>query len=97
MSKGFSDVLFKPVITEKSSVLSKSNKYTFKVARHATKSSIKSAFEAIFKGRKVLSIKTLKIKGHLKRTKTGFKYPIDSKKAIVTIEGPRIDYFPEVT
>lgn len=89
------DILLEPIITEKSSTLSRFNKYTFKVARGATKWKIKKAFEDFFPGRKVVKIQTLKVMGHKRRTKAGFKSPVDSKKAIITATGDRIEYFPE--
>ena len=97
MDKNPSNILLKSIITEKSTALSQQNKYTFKVSKHATKTTIKKAFEEVFPGRKVLSVQTLKIKGHTKRTKTGFKFPKDGKKAVVTALGAKIDYFPEIS
>lgn len=97
MNENLSTTLLKPIITEKSSALSQQNKYTFKVANHATKSTIRKAFEEIFPDRKVMSIQTIKIKGHTKRTKSGFKLPRDGKKALITVSGPKIEYFPEIS
>ncbi|OGI20063.1 MAG: 50S ribosomal protein L23 [Candidatus Melainabacteria bacterium RIFCSPHIGHO2_02_FULL_34_12] len=97
MAKNISDIIIKPLITEKSTALSQFNKYTFEVAKDASKSAIKNAFEVIFPDRKIKGIQTIKIKGHRRRTKAGYKLPIDSKKAVLTIEGPRIEYFPEVS
>ncbi len=97
MSKNLSNVLLETVITEKSSALSQQNKYTFKVAKGATKSSIKKAFEEVFPGRKILSVQTLKVKGHKKRTKGGYALPKDGKKAVITAEGSRIEYFPNIS
>lgn len=95
MTSGLKDIILEPVITEKSTALSAHNKYTFKVAKGATKFQIRKSFESIFPKRKVLAIQTSKITGHKRRTKGGFKKPLDWKKAIVTIEGDRIEYFPE--
>lgn len=94
--KNISDILLEPVITEKSTALSSQNKYTFKVNKNASKSDIKNAFETIFPGRKILAVQTLKLHGHKKRTRAGFKGPRDSKKAIITAEGAKIEYFPEL-
>ncbi len=90
-------VILEPVITEKSTALCQQNKYTFRVSKNATKHVIKHAFEAIFPGRKVLSIQTSKTMGHRKRTKGGYKNPVDGKKALITVEGPRIEFFPEAS
>ena len=97
MSKTFSDILIEPIITEKSTLVAKQSKYTFKVSNDATKTSIKKAFCEVFPNRKILKVQTLPLKGHTKRTKSGFKYPIHGKKAVITIEGANIEYFPEVS
>ena len=95
MSKNLTSIV-EPIITEKSTALSKQNKYTFKVVKDATKDLIRQSFLKVFPDRKIKSIKTLKIKGHSKRTKSGIKFPVDGKKVIITIDGPRIEYFPDV-
>ena len=95
MSKTFSDILIETIITEKSTLVAKQSKYTFKVSKDATKFQIRKSFESLCPKRKILAIQTVKIAGHRRRTKGGFKNPIDGKKAIVTIEGDRIEYFPE--
>ena len=97
MTKDFTSIILEPVITEKSTALSQQNKYTFQVSNSATKPAIKKVFEEIFPGRKVLKIQSLTIKGHSKRTKSGIKLPKDSKKAVITVEGPRIELFPWVS
>jgi len=95
MSRHLTSIL-EPIITEKSTALSKQNKYTFKVTKDATKNLIRKSFLEVFPDRKVKSIKTLKIKGHSKRTKSGIKFPLDGKKVIITIDGPKIEYFPDI-
>ena len=95
MSRNLTSIL-EPIITEKSTALSQQNKYTFKVLKDATKDLIRKSFLEFFPDRKIKSIKTLKIKGHSKRTKSGIKFPIDGKKVIITIDGPKIEYFPDV-
>lgn len=97
MAKDLSHVLIEPIITEKSTALSQHGKYTFKVLKDATKFQIKEAFTKVFPKLKVLDIQTLKIKGHSKRTKKGYKLAIDSKKAIITVEGGTIEYFPQAS
>ena len=97
MNTNAPNIILEPVITEKSTVLSQLNKYTFHVSSSATKNHIRSAFESIFPGRKVMSVQTLKIMGHKRRTKSGFKSPVDKRKAIVTASGPRIELFPEAS
>ena len=95
MSKNITSIL-EPIITEKSTALSKQNKYTFKVVKNASKDLIRKSFIEVFPDRKIKSIKTLKLKGHAKRTKSGIKLPVDGKKVVITIDGPRIEYFPDI-
>ena len=43
------DIVIKPILTEKSYNLMQEGKYTFEVAKNATKPEIKDAIETIFK------------------------------------------------
>lgn len=56
------DILIKPLITEKSTVLIQDNKYTFRVDPRANKTQIKQAVESIFKV-KVEKVNTINVKG----------------------------------
>ena len=47
--KNYFDILVSPVITEKSSMLSESNKVVFKVGMKSSKSEIKKSIEELFK------------------------------------------------
>ena len=60
--KNYFDILVSPVITEKSSMLSESNKVVFKVGMKSSKSEIKKSIEELFKV-KVKSVNTLRRKG----------------------------------
>ena len=60
------DVLIRPIITEKTSVMMQENKYTFQVPLEANKVEIRQAVEAIF-GVKVLSVNTIRVLGKTKR------------------------------
>lgn len=85
------DVVVKPVITEKSTLVSEYNQVVFKVANDATKPQIKAAVEALFNV-KVLSVNTLIAKGKTKRWRGKEYRRSDEKKAIVTLaDGERID------
>ena len=85
------DIIVKPVITEKSTLVSEFNQVIFKVARGASKPEIKAAVEALFSV-KVLSVNTLIQKGKMKRFKGRVGFRSDAKKAIVTLaEGQNID------
>ncbi|RMD48759.1 MAG: 50S ribosomal protein L23 [Alphaproteobacteria bacterium] len=85
------DVIRKPVITEKATLASESNKVVFEVAKDATKPQIKEAVEALF-GVKVKAVNTLVQKGKTKRFRGIPGRRKDVKKAYVTLEeGQTID------
>ena len=87
------DVLYAPLISEKSYGLLDENKYTFLVDPDANKSEIKIAVEKVF-GVKVTDVNTMNRKGKRKRTRGGFGKRKDTKRAIVTlVAGDRIDIF----
>ena len=79
------DIIVKPIITEKSSTTVAEGKYTFKVAKKATKVEIANAVEALFDV-KVLSVNTMTVKGKEKRVGANSGKRPDWKKAIVTID-----------
>lgn len=85
------DVVVKPVITEKSTLVSEYNQVVFQVAKAATKPEIKAAIEALY-GVKVLAVNTLVAKGKTKRWRGQEYRRADVKKAIITVaDGDRID------
>ncbi|QMW23176.1 50S ribosomal protein L23 [Sandaracinobacteroides saxicola] len=85
------DVVRKPVITEKSTLVSEHNQVVFKVALGASKPEIKAAVEALFSV-KVLAVNTLVQKGKTKKWKGKPYFRSDEKKAVVTLaEGQSID------
>lgn len=93
-----SDVLIKPVLSEKANKFSeKSNRYTFVVDRKANKLEIKKAVETFY-GVQVESVNTWVMPSKLKSkyTKAGFvtgRKPA-KKKALVTVaEGETIDLY----
>ena len=97
MATAQENILKRPIITEKSTNLASSlQQYTFEVPKDATKTQIKEAFAELFPNHEVKKVNTSRIFGHSKRTKKGVRSPRDSKKAIITVEGDHIDYFPEV-
>ena len=79
------DIIIKPVITEKSNTSIQEGKYTFKVAKKATKVEIRNAVEKLF-GVKVLKVNTVTVKGKEKRVGVHVGRTSDWKKAIVTID-----------
>ncbi len=83
-------VLVKPTITEKSTLLQESGKYTFRVAKEANKVEVKQAVESSFNV-KVLDVNITKLKGKQKRYGPRFSKQPDVKKAVVTLKpGDRI-------
>ena len=85
------DVVVKPIITEKATMVGEYNQMVFEVARGASKPQIKAAVEALF-GVKVTAVNTLIAKGKTKRWRGQAYRRNDSKKAIVTLaEGQSID------
>ncbi|MBQ3145955.1 MAG: 50S ribosomal protein L23 [Clostridia bacterium] len=79
------EIIVKPIITEKSSTAVAEGKYTFKVAKKATKVEIANAVETLFDV-KVLSVNTMTVKGKEKRVGANSGKRPDWKKAIVTID-----------
>ena len=78
------DIIVRPVITEESMAEVSEKKYTFEVAKSATKIDIARAVEQLFDV-KVAKVNTMNVKGH-KRTYGRFTgYKADWKKAIVTV------------
>ena len=90
------EVLRRPVITEKSTMLGEGSQYVFEVARDANKIEIKSAVEEIFKVR-VRAVNIIQMRGKMRRMgrKQGMTSPW--KKAVVSLEqGQRIEFFQGV-
>ncbi len=79
------DIIIAPVVTEKSNLDLQEGKYTFKVAKKATKVEIKNAVEKLFEV-KVLKVNTMNVKGKEKRVGVHVGKTSDWKKAIVTID-----------
>jgi large subunit ribosomal protein L23 len=85
------EIIRRPVITEKTTLLGEHNQVAFLVALDACKPEIKAAVEDLFKV-KVKAVNTLTIKGKTKRTRGRPGRRSDVKKAIVTLaEGHSID------
>ena len=84
-------VLIKPTITEKSTLLQESGKYTFQVAPRANKVEVKEAVEKNF-GVTVLDVNITKLHGKVKRYGARMSKHPDVKKAVVTLKpGDRIN------
>ena len=91
------DIIKRPVNTEKSNIQKEtSNQVSFEVERSANRIEIGKAVEKVFKVR-VDSVKTLKVKGKIKRRGRIVGKRKDWKKAVVKLmPGERIDFFDGV-
>ena len=86
-----SDIIYSPVITEKTSALAQNNVFVFKVAKNANKIQIKQAIEETFNV-KVKSVNTLNTKPKAKRVGRYTGKTKTYKKAIVTlVDGQAIE------
>ena len=82
------DIIIKPMISEMSMDMAVNRKYVFKVMRGASKTEIKQAVEAVFKGVKVQAVNTMNMKAKKKRLGMGRPEGAKAawKKAIVTLK-----------
>ena len=78
-------VLKRPLVTEKSTLLQERNKYVFEVEPAANKSQVREAVERAFEV-KVLDVKMVPIRGERRRLRNGrWMPPKSGKKAVVTL------------
>jgi large subunit ribosomal protein L23 len=79
------DIIKAPLISEKTTFLAASkNAYSFEVDKTADKAQIKKAIEFLYKV-KVLAVRTQRVPGKSKRTRSGFKSTGEWKKEIVEL------------
>ena len=87
------EVLRRPVITEKNTILQEQNKYAFEVAQGVNKHQVKQAVEEAFKVR-VMSVNMIAVPSKTRRVG---RRPVKTspwKKAVVTLEaGHKIEFF----
>ena len=87
------EVLRRPLITEKATLLQEGDKYAFEVAREATKPQIKEAVERAFEVR-VAKVNVMTIPGKTKRFGRRQVTSSSWKKAIVSLQsGYKITFF----
>lgn len=88
------DIIIAPVITEASMDGIAGKKYTFKVAKDATKPEIADAVEKLFSV-KVASVNTINMKKKPKRMGVHSGYTSEWKKAVVTLteKSKTIEFF----
>ena len=90
------DLVRRPIVTEKATLLLEQNKYVFEVIPKATKPEIKAAIESLFDV-KVTRVNTLNPPRKKRRVGKFVGYKALYKRAIVTLaEGNSITLFPEV-
>lgn len=90
------EILIKPLITEKNTMLGVQHKYTFKIDTRANKTQVKEAVETIFNVN-VTAVNVISVPPKTRRVgkTTGKTSPW--KKAIVTLrEGQRLEVFEGV-
>ena len=90
------DLVRRPIVTEKATLLLEQNKYVFEVVPKATKPEIKAAIESLFNV-KVVGVNTLRPPRKKRRVGRFVGYKPQYKRAIVTLaDGDSITLFPEV-
>ena len=89
------DIIIRPLITEKSMDLISKKKYSFEVAKDATKPEIAKAVETMFEGTKVASVNTINMKAKKKIVRYVEGKTASWKKAIVTLteDSGTIEFF----
>src|ERR1700737_5252678 len=88
-----SQVIIRPVVSEKSFVLAETGKYTFRVHDRAHKTQIRQAIEELFEV-KVLGVRTASVKSKPKRRGQTSGRTRQWKKAVIQVrEGDTIPIF----
>ena len=97
MSDSIYNILKRPLVTEKTSEnRERSNQYAFEVDVSANKIQIRKAVEEIC-GVRVTDVRTINMRGKVKRFRRGLGKRNNWKKAIVTVrDGEMIDLFEGV-
>lgn len=87
------DVLLRPIVSEKSTMLGAQHQYTFEVAREANKVEIRDAVETAFNVN-VLGVSVIHVPGKMRRMGKHRGYTSSWKKAVVRIRADqRIELF----
>lgn len=94
------DLVRRPIVTEKATLLMEQNKYTFEVTPQATKPEIKAAIEDLFQV-KVVQVNTQRLPRKKRRVGKFIGFKPHYKRAIVTLAPGDEDkirqvLFPEV-
>ena len=89
-------VIIRPLITEKATILAGDGKYAFEVATRANKKQIREAVQIAFNVQ-VTKVNTMNVRGKSRRAGRRYSRGQDWKKAIVTLsEGDSIQIFEGV-
>ena len=87
------DLIRRPLVTEKNTILAERNVYVFEVVQAATKVEIRNAVEKVF-GVKVTGIRTMICRDRQRRTAKSMSRVSYWKKALVQLaEGQKIKLF----
>lgn len=92
-------IILRPIINEKTVGQTMLNQYTFEVTKDANKTEIAQALTQILlelypkSKSKIVKVNTAPIRGRFRKSKRHGRAPVDSKKAIVTIEGDPLELF----
>jgi large subunit ribosomal protein L23 len=90
------EVLTRPLVTEKSTVLQAQGKYGFEVAKDANKRQVKDAVEKAFKVN-VTGVNIIVVPGRMRKIGRNASLTPSWKKAIVTLKaGDKIELFEGV-
>lgn len=98
--RNLADLVRRPIVTEKATILMEQNKYTFEVTPKATKPQIKAAIENLFDV-KVVKVNTMLPPRKKRRVGRFIGYKPQYKRAIITLaagdeEKIRQVLFPDV-
>lgn len=94
--RSLADLVRRPIVTEKATMLLENNQYTFEVDPRATKTQIKTAIQELFSV-SVTGISTQNPPRKKKRMGKFMGYKPLYKRAVVTLaDGDSITLFPEV-
>lgn len=86
-------IVIRPVVSEKSYAMIGDNRYTFEVAKSASKPQIADAVQEIF-GVTVTKVNTMNVSGKPRRLRYNTGHTRSWKKAVVTLkEGDTIEFF----
>ena len=90
------EVVRRPLITEKATLMKEQNRYAFEVAKEANKRQIKDAVEAAFKVN-VVKVNVMTVPGKMRRIGRRYVLTPSWKKAVVTLApDQKIEFFEGV-